>query len=215
MYGGFDERPADRSWASVPISAIEHFAYCRRQAGLIHLDRYFADNAETQRGHLAHDVVDQGGPSVSRDGTRCWHSLSVAHDELGVHGVCDVVEFRCEGPVPIEHKSGGYRPGGAADLQVAAQVVCLRAMFHADVPFGIVFAGRARRRFEVVVDDDLVNRLQTAIEELRTMLYEAELPPPVNDSRCRKCSLIEGCMPQANTDSSGVFTPQPLGQWDD
>ncbi|MER5393093.1 Dna2/Cas4 domain-containing protein [Saccharopolyspora sp. NPDC002686] len=148
----FDDRPADRPWASVPISAIEHFAYCRRQAALIHLDRYFSDNAETQRGHLAHEAVDRSGPSVSRDGIRCWNALSVVDEELGVHGICDVVEFHPDGPVPIEHKSGSYRPGSAVDLQVAAQVVCLRTMLDADVPSGIVFAGRKRRRFNVVVD---------------------------------------------------------------
>lgn len=210
-----DERPADRPWASVPISAIEHFAYCQRQAALIHLDRYFSDNAETQRGHLAHEVVDRSGPSVSRDGVRCWNALPVADEQLGVHGVCDVVEFRSDGPVPIEHKSGSYRPGSAADLQVAAQVLCLRTMFQAEVPAGIVFAGRNRRRFDVVVDDALVTRLRDVVEELRTMLREEAIPPPVNDSRCDRCSLRDGCMPEAQIALDSVFTPQPLGHWDD
>ncbi|MBQ0928705.1 CRISPR-associated protein Cas4 [Saccharopolyspora endophytica] len=212
MYG--DDRPADRPWASVPISAIEHFAYCRRQAALIHLDRYFSDNAETQRGHLAHEVVDRGGPSVSRDGTRCWHALSVADEDLGVHGICDVVELHPDGPVPIEHKSGSYRPGSATDLQVAAQAVCLRTMFDADVPRGLVFAGRNRRRFEVVVDDALVSRLRAVVEDLRAMLRTEKLPPPVNDRRCDRCSLRGGCMPEARRDHGTVFTPQPLGEWD-
>ncbi|OXM50337.1 CRISPR-associated endonuclease Cas1 [Amycolatopsis thailandensis] len=40
-----DARPAGVPWASVPISALEHYAYCPRQAALIHLDRDFTDNA--------------------------------------------------------------------------------------------------------------------------------------------------------------------------
>ncbi|SFO06636.1 CRISPR-associated protein Cas4 [Amycolatopsis rubida] len=147
-----ETRPAEDEWASVPISAIEHYAYCPRQAALIHLDRDFVDNADTQRGHLAHAVVDAAGPGVSRTGIRTWTSLEVVHEELGVHGVCDVVEFPGGEPVPVEHKSGSYRPGGAADLQLAAQVLCLRRMFGAAVPRGVVFAGtppaqaRGRRR---------------------------------------------------------------------
>ncbi|GAA4850130.1 CRISPR-associated protein Cas4 [Saccharopolyspora rosea] len=210
-----DDQPADRPWASVPISAIEHFAYCQRQAALIHLDRYFDDNADTQRGHLAHEVVDRGGPSLSRDGTRCWHALPVADAELGVHGICDVVELHPHGPVPIEHKSGSYRPGSATDLQVAAQVLCLRTMFDAEVPAGVVFAGRHRRRYDVVVDADLEHRLRTVVKDLRSMLDTAALPAPVNDSRCRRCSLRQGCMPDARLDIGSVFTPRPLGHWDD
>ncbi|MGI8313365.1 CRISPR-associated protein Cas4 [Saccharopolyspora hattusasensis] len=208
-----DDQPAERPWTSVPISAIEHFGYCRRQAALIHLDRYFTDNADTQRGHLAHEVVDRSGPSTSRDGTRCWHALPIADAELGVHGVCDVVEFHPNGPVPIEHKSGSYRPGSATDLQIAAQVLCLRTMFTAEVPIGVVFAGKHRRRYEVVVDETLADRLRAVIQELREVLQAGVLPPPVHDSRCDRCSLQEGCMPDAHVNS--VFTPRPLGHWDD
>ncbi len=210
-----EDQPAETPWASIPIAAIEHFAYCPRQAALIHLDRYFADNTETQRGHFAHEVVDSGGPGVSHDGHRTWTSLEVADRELGVHGVCDVVEFRAEGPIPIEHKSGGYRPGGAADLQVAAQALCLRRLFDAPVPYGVVFAGRRRRRYQVPVDDALERRLREVLENLRETFRDETIPPPVNDARCERCSLQEGCMPAATFDTASLFVPQPLGRWDD
>lgn len=210
-----DDEPVGRPWASIPISAIEHFAYCRRQAALIHLERYFADNADTQRGHLAHEVVDRAGLSVSRDGTRCWHALPVTEPDLGIHGICDVVELRSEGPVPVEHKSGSYRPGSSADLQVAAQVLCLRNMFETQVSKGVIFAGKQRRRYEVVVDEVLEHQVVLVIQELRTLLQSGTLPPPVNDVRCSRCSLREGCMPEAQSHASSLFTPYPLGKWDD
>lgn len=211
-----DDEADRRPWASVPISAIEHFAYCRRQAALIHLDRYFSDNVDTQRGQLAHEAVNRSGPSTSRDGTRCWHALPVSDETLGIHGVCDIVEFHNATPVPVEHKSGRYRPGSAADLQVAAQAVCLRSMFDTPVETGIIFAGKQRRRFEVPVDDALERRLTEAVNHLRTMLQHEQLPPPVADNRCAGCSLKAGCMPHRQpvaTDT--LFTPRPLGHWDD
>lgn len=210
-----DERPAEQAWTSIPISAIEHFAYCARQAALIHLERYFADNVDTQRGHFAHAVVDSGGPSVSRTGVRTWTSLEVSDTELGVHGICDVVEFPDGQPVPVEHKSGSYRPGSAADLQVAAQVICLRRMFSAPVPHGVVFAGKHRRRHEVVVDDGLEARLRDVVARLRQVFQAGALPAPVNDKRCDRCSLRQGCMPTVRVDASSLFVPQPLGRWDD
>ncbi|GAA3561684.1 CRISPR-associated protein Cas4 [Amycolatopsis ultiminotia] len=210
-----DEPCPGREWASIPISAIEHYAYCPRQAALIHLDRHFTDNIDTQRGHLAHEVVDAGGPGVSRTGVRTWTALNVVHEELGVHGVCDVVEFPSGEPLPVEHKSGFYRPGGAADLQVAAQVLCLRHMFNAAVPSGVIFARQRRRRYDVVVDDALEARLRRVLDTLRRAFRTDALPTPVNDTRCDRCSLKENCMPTARVDTTSLFTPRVLGQWDD
>lgn len=209
-----DERPAERDWDSIPISAIEHHAYCARQAALIHLDRYFADNHDTQRGHLAHEVVDTSGPSTTRAGIPCWNALPIAHEELGIHGICDVVELHDHGPVPVEHKSGSYRPGSPTDLQLAAQVLCLRRMFNSAVPGGIIFAGKHRRRYDLTVDAELEARLHDTITQLRANLQSASLPEPVADRRCQRCSLKEGCMPHTRVQASDLFTPQDLGTWD-
>ena len=97
---------------SVPISALEHYAYCPRQAALIHVDAYFESNVDTVRGDLAHAAVDRIGAGSDRHRQRVWRSLPVWSQRLGVHGVCDVVQFGPDGPLPVEHKSGAYRKGG-------------------------------------------------------------------------------------------------------
>jgi CRISPR-associated exonuclease Cas4 len=38
--------------------------------------------------------------------------------------------------------------------------------------------------------------IETA-EAIRAMLAAGRLPPPVNDARCRECSLKEICQPEA------------------
>ncbi|WP_216895678.1 CRISPR-associated protein Cas4 [Nocardia alni] len=103
--------PGDR-W-SVPISAIEHYGYCPRQAVLIWQESYFESNLDTVRGDLAHEAVDRGGTLTGRAGARIWRSLPVHSDALGVHGVCDTVHRSRDGLIPVEHKSGRYTP---ADL---------------------------------------------------------------------------------------------------
>jgi CRISPR-associated exonuclease Cas4 len=200
---------------SIPISALEHHAYCPRQAALIHLDAYFESSLDTVRGDLAHAAVDRAGAGQDRRGQRVWHSLPVWNHSLGLHGVCDTVQFTAEGPRPVEHKSGGYRLGGPADLQVAAQVLCLREMFAAAVPHGVVFSGRDRRRHEVVVDDELRDRVIETILEIRRTWEQEKLPKPVNDARCRRCSLRPGCLPEAPLAATGLFEPRPEGDWDD
>ncbi|MFX0578774.1 CRISPR-associated endonuclease Cas1 [Nocardia nepalensis] len=123
-----DPSAAGDRW-SVPISALEHYAYCPRQAVLIWQEAYFESNVDTVRGDLAHEAVDRGGTLTGRVGARIWRSLPVHSDDLAVHGICDTVVRTVRGLIPVEHKSGTYKPGGPADLQVAAQVLCLREMF--------------------------------------------------------------------------------------
>lgn len=200
---------------SVPISALEHYAYCPRQAALIHVDAYFDSNVDTVRGDLAHAAVDRGGVSQDRRRQRVWRSLPVWSDELGIHGICDVVAFGAQGPQPVEHKSGTYRAGGPADLQVAAQVLCLREMFDAPVPTGLVFAGRDRRRHEVIVDPPLEARVREAADAMRALIADEKLPPPVNDARCRRCSLRPGCEPAAPVAvCAGLFHPRQEVDWE-
>ncbi|MER6987757.1 Dna2/Cas4 domain-containing protein [Saccharopolyspora hirsuta] len=88
-------------------------------------------------------------------------------------------------------------------------------MFNADVPNGVIFAGKHRRRYNVIVDSTLEQRTRTTIHELRELLREGSVPPPVNDTRCRRCSLHSGCMPDAGFHPTTLFTPHPLGKWDD
>lgn len=200
---------------SVPISALEHYAYCPRQAALIHVDAYFDSNIDTVRGDLAHAAVDRAGAGQDRRRQRVWRSLPVWSDVFGLHGICDVVQFDADGPLPVEHKSGTYRGGGPADLQVAAQVICLREMFDSPVPVGVVFAGRDRRRYEVVVDDALAAQVGEAADALRNLMAEGTLPPPVNDKRCRRCSLRPGCEPAAPAVLfEDLFSPRQVVDWE-
>jgi hypothetical protein len=63
---------------SVPISALEHYAYCSRQAALIHVDAYFDSTVDTVRGDLAHAAVDRVGVGHGRDRRRLFRSLLAA-----------------------------------------------------------------------------------------------------------------------------------------
>ncbi|WP_446225075.1 CRISPR-associated protein Cas4 [Nocardia sp. IBHARD005] len=201
----------------MPISAIEHWAYCPRQAILIWQEGYFESSTDTVRGDLAHSAVDRGGTLTGRDGARVWRSLPVRSDRLGTHGICDTVYRGTEGLIPVEHKSGKYTPGGPADLQVAAQVLCLREMFTEPVPHGEIFAGASRRRYAVAIDDALAAEVSDIVEQLRDRIADTRLPPPlIADRRCVRCSLRPGCMPEtASREHTDLFAPRPVRDHDE
>lgn len=54
--------PAD----TIPLSALQHWAYCPRQCGLVHLEQAFDDNLHTMRGNAVHAKVDQPGVETAK-----------------------------------------------------------------------------------------------------------------------------------------------------
>ena len=185
--------------ALVPISALQHHAYCSRQCALIHVEQVWDENVYTLRGRRAHERVDQAG-GATRDGVRTEHALPLCSDRLGLVGKADAVEFAADGtPRPVEHKVGSRSKGTWARLadetQAVAQAVCLEEMFGRPVPVAALFYGKTRRRVEVVVTAERRAALAERVAEVRQLLRESRLPPPVADGRCPKCSLVETCMP--------------------
>lgn len=205
----------------VPLSAIEHYAYCPRQAGLILLEDGYEDDANTTRGTLLHQRVHDPGQE-RRGPVRTLRALPVWHDGLGIAGVCDLVEMHANGRVvPVEYKVGRYVPGGPADVQVAAQALCLEAMFHRAVPTAAVWSARDRRRHTVTVDAALRDRVATAVQQLRATLTTLTLPPAAADARCRGCSMRTSCMPRVLAGSRAyataarqMFDPAEEARWD-
>lgn len=181
----------------IAISALQHWSYCPRQCALIHVEQVFADNVHTSRGHAAHARVDE--PGAEHAGTvRIERAMPLWSDRLGLVGKADLVEFAADGtPYPVEYKHGPRRKRSHDDLQLAAQAVCLEEMTGQLVPKGAIFHFSSRRRREVAITADLRDAVEQATQAVRTLLDAGVLPPPVNDARCRRCSLIELCQPKA------------------
>ncbi len=188
-----DRTPSDPP-EPIPISALQHWSYCERQCGLIHLEQTFDENLYTLRGRRAHERVDLPGEETRR-GVRVERALPLWSRHLGLTGRADVVEFIEGRPYPVEYKVGARKAGGHDELQLCAQALCLEEMFSAAVPCGALYYYATRRRYEVDFDPVLRARVVAAIAGIRRMYDSEELPPAPNDARCLKCSLIDSCMP--------------------
>jgi CRISPR-associated exonuclease Cas4 len=186
----------------IPLSALQHWAYCPRQCGLIHLEQAFDDNLHTQRGQAVHAQVDQSGVE-ERQGLRVERALPVWHDALGLIGKADVVEFEPAGtPYPVEYKHGSRNKApdiAACDhVQLAAQALCLEAMTGRAVPEGALYYATSRRRRVVPITAALRALVGQTADAVRAMLRAGALPQPTADTRrCRDCSLRERCQPES------------------
>ena len=188
----------------IPLSALQHWAYCPRQCALIHLEQAFDDNVHTLRGNAVHARVDQPGVETAK-GVRVEHALPLWHDGLGLIGKADVVEFDKAGrPYPVEYKHGSRHKAAdiaaCDDLQLAAQALCLEAMTGFTVPEGAIYYASSKRRRVVPLGTTLFSQVQQVTDEVRGMLRSQQLPPPLMGpqavQRCRGCSLRERCQPE-------------------
>jgi CRISPR-associated exonuclease Cas4 len=181
----------------VPLSALQHWAYCPRQCGLIHLEQAFEDNLHTARGQAVHHLVDEPGYEM-KAGVKVERSLPLWSDRLGLIGKADLVEFHPDGTAfPVEFKHGRKRQKVHDDLQLAAQAMCLEEMLGRPVPKGAIYHASSRRRREVAITPQLRQLVIETASVIRAMLDSGRLPPPVNDARCRECSLKDICQPEA------------------
>lgn len=179
------------------LSALQHWIYCPRQCGLIHLEQVFEDNVHTARGQAVHRLVDEPG-FETKSGVKMERALPLWSDRLGLIGKADLVEFHPNGTVfPVEFKHGRKRQGLHDDIQLAAQALCLEEMLGRPVPKGAIYHASSHRRREVAITPVLRKQVEDTVAAIRTMLESGVLPPPANDTRCQECSLKNLCQPEA------------------
>lgn len=210
MIVGLPETVALPDREPIPLSALQHAAYCLRQAALIHLERMWEENRFTAEGHVLHVAVDKPGSRRVR-GLRRVTNLQLSAPRLGIAGVADVVEFSPDGTggevaLPVEFKRGKPKLHRADEIQLCAQGLCLEEMLGRPVPAGALFYAETRRRVEVPFDDDLRALTLRTIADLAGILAAGRTPPPTaQKSRCRACSLVDLCRPEAVKRSAAAF----------
>ena len=182
----------------VPLSALQHYVVCPRQCALIHLEQTWIENTRTAEGRLAHERVDRGG--VERcGGVRRTFSVPLRSLRLGLAGRADSIEFHVtsggELPFPVEYKRGRPKKSDEDRVQLCAQALCLEEMLNVQVPRGALFYGEKRRRFDVVFDNALHDRVAEVAAAVHRMVDTDATPLPREGAPCRNCSLEPACRP--------------------
>ena len=181
------------------LSALQHFAFCKRQCALIHLEQAWAENRFTAEGRVMHEAAHEEGTEM-RAGVRIERGLSLVCRRLGLTGKSDVVEFhRADDgtwvPCPVEYKRGKPKPDDCDIVQLTAQALCLEEMLGVRAPSGALFYGKTRRRLDVEFTADVRERTEKTIAELRELLRSGVTPTAEYGKKCESCSLLDVCMP--------------------
>lgn len=201
--------PPNREANEATLSALQHFAFCRRQWGLIFLERQWAENARTAEGHVFHETAHHGPESEARGDLLILRGLRVASPSLRLGGICDVVEFHRspsgvslagrEGlwlPYPVEYKKGSDQTKESDEVQLCGQALCLEEMLCCQIPEGSLFYGETRRRTRVAFDGTLRQRTLDLLHELLGYMDRGYTPGAKLHKGCNACSLRDICLPK-------------------
>ena len=196
----------------LPISALQHLSFCKRQCALIHIEQAWVENLYTAEGRLLHEKAHEGKAEM-REGVRITRSLPLRSLELGLSGIADVVEFYPEergqgiklpglkgdwSPFPVEYKRGRRKAGPYDEIQLCAQAICLEEMLGVMIPEGALYYGLPRRRTAVLFSDELRKLTLETAKELHSLISEGRTPPPERGLKCERCSMKELCLPETN-----------------
>ncbi|MCL2503686.1 MAG: CRISPR-associated protein Cas4 [Coriobacteriia bacterium] len=190
------------------LSGIQHFAFCRRQWALIHIEQAWVENLLTTQGSILHEKTHNENLRESRNGTLIARKLRVHSRSLGLSGACDVVEFfpnengvsifgksGTYTPYPVEYKRGRTKISDCDRLQLCAEAMCLEEMLCCPVPTGALFYGETRRREVVEFTEDLKESVRHAVIEMHEIFKKRYTPQVRSSPSCRRCSLVEACLP--------------------
>lgn len=191
------------------LSGLQHFAFCRRQWALIHIEHQWAENFRTVDGEILHKNAHDSDFQESRGDRFITRGVSIYSSELGISGQCDVLEyhrgntgiplFGKEGlwqPYPVEYKRGKPREGNCDILQLCGQAMCLESMLCCDIPEGALYYGEIRRRQSISFTSELRSQVRELLTQMHD-LYKRGYTPKVKPSKvCNSCSLKDLCLPK-------------------
>lgn len=191
------------------LSGIQHFAFCRRQWALIHIEQQWAENEHTITGELFHKRAHDTYFAEKREQVIISRGLPVHSRTMGVSGVCDIVEFReSEQGIeifgkkglykvyPVEYKKGSPKDTEIDILQLTAQAMCLEEMLACQIEEGAVYYGETRHREKVAFTETLREQVKSSFLEMH-QLYDKKYTPRVKWSKsCNACSLRDICVPK-------------------
>ena len=190
------------------ISGLQHFAFCRRQWALIHIEQQWKEDQRTTEGAILHEKAHDETQRERRGSLITMRGLRVSSARLGISGACDVVEFRKSEagtklagedglwlPSPVEYKHGTSKVNDADRLQLCAQALCLEEMLGCRVSEGALYYAETRRRDQVKLDDRLREETQRMLAEMREYRRRVYTPKVRPEKHCNACSLRELCLP--------------------
>lgn len=187
----------------LPLSGIQHYAFCERQWGLIHIEQQWVENVLTAEGRLLHHRVDDPYFIETRGDVKTVRSVPLCSRTLGIYGIADVIELYKDDEVDnyshysiVEYKRGRPKTDDRDEVQLCAQAICLEEMLEIKLNYGYMYYDQIQHRKKVIFNEDLRERVKFIAEQMHSLYDRGETPLPEKGKRCQNCSMKDICLPK-------------------
>lgn len=186
----------------IPISALQHYAFCPRQCAYIHIERVWQDNYLTALGNQLHERV-HSDEAETRGNVRTERGVQVHSEKLGIVGKLDLLEIK-QNPfqlIPVEYKRGKPKTNNCDRVQLCAQALCLEEMRTVTIGQAAIWYWQVRKRDWIDLDEGLRKQTGDTIEATSKLLASGRIPPARYSRSCRACSFFDDCGPKQHDHS--------------
>ncbi len=187
----------------LPLSGIQHYAFCERQWGLIHIEQQWVENVLTAEGRLLHHRVDDPYFIETRGDVKTVRSVPLCSRTLGIYGIADVIELYKDDEVDnyshysiVEYKRGRPKTDDRDEVQLCAQAICLEEMLEIKLNYGYMYYDQIQHRKKVIFNENLRERVKFIAEQMHSLYDRGETPLPEKGKRCQNCSMKDICLPK-------------------
>lgn len=214
----------------LPLSGIQHYAYCPRQWALIQVEQIWDDNHLTVEGKILHERADNPfSRETNGSNVISLRGLKIASYTLGLNGIADVVELypTCNdkpinkenllkskkfNALPIEYKRGSRKYSNCDRLQVVAQAMILEEMLGIKIGTGAVFYWEERHREYFEIDDILRKEVVDISISMHEIMKSAIIPKSKKRLGCKSCSIFDLCLPSIATKKVSKYLSDNLNE---
>ncbi len=207
----------------IPARMVNEFVYCPRLAYLMWTQAEWSDNADTVDGRRVHARADRPSPPLpapeavaAAEASLVTRAVTLSSATLGVIAKIDIAEAEQGQVTPVEYKRG-KRPHVDQGAREPERIqVCLQALLLEEhgyrVTEGAIWYAESRERVRIPLDDALRTAARKAVYELRLLVAQGRIPPPLADSpKCPRCALVSICLPDEVAALRGSpLAPRPI-----
>jgi CRISPR-associated protein Cas1 len=207
----------------IPARMVNEFVYCPRLAYLMWTQAEWSDSADTVDGRRVHARADTPGRPLPPPDTIAdtepsltTRAVTLSSATLGVIAKIDIAEAEDGCVTPVDYKRG-KRPHIAQGAYEPERIqVCLQALLLEEHGYRVaeaaIWYAESRERVRIELDDALRTAARTAVHELRLLVAQGRIPPPLADSpKCPRCALVSICLPDEVAALRGsALAPRPI-----
>lgn len=191
------------------LSGIQHFYFCKRQWGLIHIDQQWDENEYTVEGQLLHKKADNPFVKEKRKDFFISRAMHVSSEKLGLNGILDVVEFYKDDqgvkilkkrgkwrPAIVEYKRGKKKSDHRDIIQLVAEVICLEEKLKCKIDESYLYYLSTNTKIKVEISDTLREEVYSYAKQMHDYYEKKQVPGAEYFKNCLKCSLYDICLPR-------------------